>query len=214
MQALSKSDYENLRQGAEVIEADSHGDKVLRLCDGSFLKLFRRKRLISSAAIWPYAKRFADNATMLSKLNLPSPQVKQVYRIKELKRDVVHYQPLPGRTLRQLESSELTEDIFAALGSFIATLHKQGIYFRSLHLGNIVLTPEGRMGLIDLADLQKSAHALSKMKRLRNFQHLLRDKNDRKLLCSIAAAACFDSYCRDSSLTQSGHALKKKLRLS
>jgi tRNA A-37 threonylcarbamoyl transferase component Bud32 len=213
MQTLSKSGYDNLRQGAEVIEADGHGDKVLRLQDGSFLKLFRRKRLISSAAIWPYAKRFADNAAMLNSLNLPCPQVMQVYRIKELQRDIVHYQPLPGRTLRQLESGELTSDIFSALGSFIATLHRQGIYFRSLHLGNIVLTPEGRMGLIDLADLQKNDHALSKIKRLRNFKHLLRDKRDRKVLSHIKAAACFDSYCRDSTLKLDVHTLKKRLHL-
>ena len=31
------------------------------------------------------------------------------------------------------------------------------VYFRSLHLGNVVRTPEGRMGLIDIADLRVSA---------------------------------------------------------
>ena len=214
MHTLSESDYDNLRKGAEVIEADGHGDKVLRLRDGTFLKLFRRKRLISSAAIWPYAKRFADNAAMLSRLNLPCPLVKHIYRVKELQRDIVHYQPLPGRTLRQLESSELTADMFAALGSFIAKLHSQGIYFRSLHLGNIVLTPESKLGLIDLADLRKSRRALGTVKRLRNFQHLLRDNRDRIILSQAAALACFDSYCQENSLAPNGQALKKRLRLN
>ena len=62
MQELDLSAYESLRAGATVLEADKHGDKVLRLPDGNFVKLFRRKRLISSAALYPYAQRFADNA--------------------------------------------------------------------------------------------------------------------------------------------------------
>lgn len=213
MQALSKSDYESLRKGAEIIEADGHGEKVLRLRDGSFLKLFRRKRLISSAAIWPYAQRFADNAAMLKTLNLPCPQIIQTYRCRELKRDIVHYQPLPGRTLRQLHEQELTEKLFTQLGSLIATLHSQGIYFRSLHLGNIVLTPENKMGLIDLADLSRSRGALGTIKRLRNFQHLLRDSRDRNTLNQPKAIACFDQYCQESSLAPSGKILKHRLQL-
>lgn len=214
MQALTTLDYEHLRQGAELIEADGHGDKVLRLHDGTFIKLFRRKRLISSAALWPYAQRFAENARILDSLGLPCPSIIQVYRLHELQRDIVHYRPLPGRTLRQLKAEELTEELFSALGIFIAGLHQHGIYFRSLHLGNIVLTPDNRLGLIDLADLQKASRALGKMKRLRNFQHLLRDKQDRETLCLPAAAACFDHYCQESSLGLNGGSLRKRLHLN
>ena len=45
------------------------------LQDGTLLKLFRRKRLITSAAIWPYAQRFADNAKKLEKLGIPCPKI-------------------------------------------------------------------------------------------------------------------------------------------
>lgn len=74
MQQLALSAYESLRDGAEVLEADRYGDKVLRLTDGNFLKLFRRKRLLSSAALYPYAQRFADNAQALKELGIPCPQ--------------------------------------------------------------------------------------------------------------------------------------------
>ena len=47
--------YMVLREGAEVLEVDHCGEKVLRLRDGNILKLFRRKRLISSALWYPYA---------------------------------------------------------------------------------------------------------------------------------------------------------------
>ncbi|MGH8426151.1 MAG: toluene tolerance protein, partial [Pseudomonas fluorescens] len=55
MQALDHTRYLALREGAQVLEADGSGDKVLRLTDGSILKLFRRKRLLTSAAWYPYA---------------------------------------------------------------------------------------------------------------------------------------------------------------
>ena len=46
MQTLEHDDYLALRAGATVLEHDRYGDKVLQLADGSYLKLFRRKRLI------------------------------------------------------------------------------------------------------------------------------------------------------------------------
>ncbi len=62
---MVKLEYESflsLREGAEVVEADGHGEKVLLLRDGTYRKLFRRKRLVSSAVWYPYSPRFSDNA--------------------------------------------------------------------------------------------------------------------------------------------------------
>src|SRR5690606_38383957 len=147
MHVISPEQYEQLRAGAQVIEADSHGEKVLRLADGNYLKLFRRKRLLSSALLWPYAQRFASNARQLARLGIPCPQVIALYKLKTPRRDIVHYQPLPGRTLRQLRDAgqPLPEGLFEQFGRFMAELHQQGVYFRSAHLGNVVLTPEGRL---------------------------------------------------------------------
>lgn len=61
LEIVENDAYMKLRSGAEIIEADRFGEKVLTLADGSMLKLFRRKRLLSSAAWYPYAQRFADN---------------------------------------------------------------------------------------------------------------------------------------------------------
>ena len=46
---LTQVDFDQLTLGAQVLEADSHGAKVYLLTDGNFLKVFCRKRLISSA---------------------------------------------------------------------------------------------------------------------------------------------------------------------
>lgn len=120
--------YLQLRDNAEVLEADGHGDKVLRLRDGSFLKLFRRKRLISSAALFPYAERFARNASELARRGIVCPKVLDVLRIPHIQRDAVHYEPLPGQTLRQLDRNdpECGDTVRTQLGELIAALHAKG----------------------------------------------------------------------------------------
>lgn len=183
---LRSEDYLQLRAGAHVIEADHHGEKVLLLADGTYFKLFRRKRLISSAAWYPYARRFADNADALAQLGIPCPQVIELYRVPEIDRDAVHYRALPGETLRHAIAAGLTEDEASRLRhefrQFVDRLHDCGIYFRSCHLGNVVLTPTGEMGLIDIADLQACGRKLGAMKRRRNYAHILRDARDRDWL--------------------------------
>ncbi|RMO77837.1 toluene tolerance protein [Pseudomonas syringae group genomosp. 3] len=204
MQALDHAHYLDLVQGAEVLEADGTGDKVLRLRDGSMLKLFRRKRLVSSAAWYPYAQRFADNCVTLAQRAIPCPRVLTVCRIAEIERDAVHYDPLAGYTLRQLLGSALSDDsLRTQLGRFIADLHEKGIYFRSAHLGNVILTPEGNLGLIDIADMKTYRRALRKSLRLRNFKHMLRYQEDRQWLLDNGNPAFLEGYMSAQSLCDS-----------
>ena len=83
--------------------------------------------------------------------------------------------------MRQLLNEQPTVEqieLFADLASFITTLHDLGVYFRSLHLGNIVKTPDGALGLIDISDMRCLGKPLSKGMRRRNYQHLLRYEDD------------------------------------
>jgi hypothetical protein len=203
MQAIDHKTFSSIRDGASVVEADSHGDKVLLLPDGSYLKLFRRKRRLSSAAIWPYAQRFADNTLALQDRGIPCPEVIALYRIAAIKRDAVHYRPLPGQTLRQLiQQADATDNLRARFAEFVAKLHQDGIYFRSLHLGNVVLTPENTLGLIDIADLKCQRRPLSKQQRIRNFQHMLRYSLDKQWLLASADSdtGFFGNYQAHSQL--------------
>jgi hypothetical protein len=212
MNSLEHQQFLDLRQGARVLEADAHGDKVLQLPDGTYLKLFRRKRLLTSAALYPYAQRFADNTGRLAQLGIPCPRILAVYRIASISRDAVHYEPLPGQTLRQL----LTEDnpeLRLRLARFIAKLHEQGIYFRSLHLGNIVLTPEGALGLIDIADLRCLDAPLSRRMRLRNFHHLLRYSQDSAWLLQDNPMTFIQAYVASSSIQLKADAFWRQLGL-
>lgn len=187
MKKLKLQDYLAMREGAEVLEKDPHGDKVLRLFDGSILKLFRRKRLLSSAAWSPYAQRFADNAVALARMGVAVPEIIAVFRIQELARDAVHYRPLPGRTLREMvrEGIEpaLEYRLRNALTRLVIKLHDQGVYFRSLHIGNVVCTPEGQLGLIDFSDLRIHPWPLGKY---------LRGRNVRRMQCIVTEREWLD----------------------
>ena len=212
MQTLDHSAYLALRNGAEVLEADSHGDKVLRLPSGNFLKLFRRKRLLSSAALWPYAQRCATNTKALQDRGIPCPQIIAVYRISSIERDAVYYAPLPGMTLRQLtEQSDFSSDILGRLGQFVARLHASGVYFRSLHLGNIVLTPDNELGLIDIADMKYQRKPLSQQQCLRNFQHILRYTADKQWLLQDPTKDFFAKYLSNSNLKMNISVLMQKV---
>lgn len=183
MNKLSKEGYLTLREGAKVIEADTHGDKVLLLTDGTYLKLFRAKWLLTSACLSPYSKQFAKNAKKLIKLGILTVNVNQLYRIPSIKRTAVHYYPLQGTALRKLPDG-IDLVIADKLGKFIRELHDKGIYFRSLHLGNIVLTPENKLGLIDISDMKVYGKTLPAKLRIRNFMHLLRVNEDKKSIQS------------------------------
>lgn len=176
LKTLSKQDYLNMREGAKVLEADPHGEKVLLLRDGSILKLFRRKRLLSSALFYPYAQRFAHNARRLSLIGVRVPTVIEVFSVPEMARDVVHYKPLPGETLRHLAKEGLAPErklqLRTELNRLIVKLHFNGIYFRSLHLGNVIVTDGDQLGLIDFSDMRIYPWALGKYLRRRNVQRM------------------------------------------
>ncbi|SFM70307.1 Lipopolysaccharide kinase (Kdo/WaaP) family protein [Halopseudomonas yangmingensis] len=198
MRYLDDSTYQQWLKTARVLEQDGHGLKVLALADGSIVKLFRIKRLLTSQRLYPQAKRFARNAEKLQALGISCPSVIATWKLKTPPRNLVHYHPLPGETLRDLRkrNPEQWHALLPALGAFIAKLHDRGVYFRSLHLGNIVMTPEGTLGLIDIADMRFNRRRLSHNKRSRNLQHLLRYTEDwAETTCQELAEA----YCNASA---------------
>lgn len=195
---LDKAGFDELTQGAATLEEDGLGPKVLHLQDGTFLKLFRRKHILSSDTLYPYAQRFSDNAQRLVALDFVTPGILSTYRLEDaVNASAVRYQPLPGDTLRsRMTQANTTEQraLVTHFGEFLAQLHQGGIYFRSVHLGNVLCLPDGRLGLIDLADLTISHAPLSKSKRLRNLKHMQRYAQDKQWLFETHSAALLEGY--------------------
>jgi len=183
LKQLSYEKYLTLRNGAEILASDSFGEKVLRLEDGSIIKLFRTKRIISSALFYPYALRFVKNAVKLKDMGISTVTIIDSYKIPVIKRTAVHYMELEGETLRNhIMHHSLNGDIAKKLAAFIAKLHNDGVYFRSVHFGNLLITPGNSFGLIDIADMKIKSHSLDIGKRIRNFHHLTRYDIDRNSL--------------------------------
>lgn len=174
---LGQDEYEKGLQDAELLEQDTFGPKVYELSDGRILKLFRIRRRFSSNLYLPYAKRFARNAERLAARGFSTISVESWGRVPHLRRQFALYAKLPGQTLRKLPSFD-----GQCLGRVLAKLHASGVLFRSCHLGNWVLTPEGSLGLIDLTDLSFFPWALTKSQRSRNFLHLTRKGREAVLL--------------------------------
>lgn len=177
---LTADEFDRLKAGAEVLEQDAHGIKVLRLPDGNILKLFRVKRLVSSAQLYSHARSFCRNADRLHSLGIPTVRIKQLYNLEGSTNTAVLYEPLPGRILRQIARGEgLSRELLQKYGTFVAHLHDQGVFFRSFHLGNVVVSDDGNLGLIDIADLSIRSWKLLCMERFRNFRHIFRLAEDR-----------------------------------
>jgi len=224
MECIDQFEYDNICKSATVLEGGCQGEKVFALPDGNFLKLFRLKGFFSSAFFYPYAQRFTDNICILHQLDIPCPEVIRVARINtgKMKYDAVFYRPLAGTPLRHWVTCppDTNDDelLRAGLGTFVAHLHQTGIYFRSLHLGNIILTPDNcfglidvddlvvqrfltpffahRFGLIGLTDLPVRRYPLTPSLAHRNFHHLLRYECDRLwLLGADQGNAFYTAYC-------------------
>ncbi|PYC29540.1 toluene tolerance protein [Aquipseudomonas alcaligenes] len=184
MRIVSANELQNWLDTGHVLERDSHGPKVVRLTDGSFLKIFRSRRNPLLARLRPDARRFAKCAERLQRLGIHTPHIDELYWIDRDK--VVSaclYQPLEGQPLDKLfrDSRDEFYRLLPHLAAYIHLLHQRGIYFRSLHLGNILRTPDDDFGLIDFLDTRFKRHPLSNTLVKRNFHHLKRYLDRRKV---------------------------------
>ncbi|MEX0163064.1 O-antigen ligase family protein [Pseudomonas brassicacearum] len=202
VQRLTPQALDSLASGAQVIESDGLGPKVLRLEGGDFLKLFRARRWYTSGGFNPYSERFAVHSQQLQNLGIPSPTIRHVYHLNDGS-SAVHYVPLPGMTLRQALQDTSTpaqrHALVEGFGKFMAQLHERGVYFRSLHLGNVLVLENGEFGLIDVADLHLYPSSLRIALRQRNLRHMQRYKEDYGWLFEQHLEALLDGYATVAS---------------
>ena len=179
-QSLTKRNWESLIENADLIEQDGFGPKVFDLRDGRMLKTLRVKRFWSSNLWSPFANRFVQNTQRLKQLGIPTIKCLQHGNVPHLERTYVIYEQLPGRTLREVPTLDGT-----SLGKFMAELHIQGVYFRSCHLGNLLLLENGELGLIDVLDIRFRNGRLTAKERERNFKRLRSRSQDHARLDAI-----------------------------
>jgi hypothetical protein len=69
---------EQLSREARIIEEDGLGPKVLCLIDGSFLKLFRRRRWYTSGSFNPYSQRSPSTANNCARWGFRPPSIERL----------------------------------------------------------------------------------------------------------------------------------------
>ena len=197
---LSNREFEALTQGAQILEEDGFGLKVLRLPDARILKLFRRKRLLSSQLWAPHAQRFDRNAKALLKRGIPTISIEKTFELPEMERTAVLYHELPGITLRQWlreHEGDEAKALIEQFGRFVAKLHAEGVLFRSLHFGNVLVTPEQDLALIDIVDMSfRRSGALTTQQRIRNFAHIGRYAEDHALFTKTGEQTFIEAYLK------------------
>ncbi|HSC84374.1 MAG TPA: toluene tolerance protein [Pseudomonas sp.] len=175
MRIVTANELQDWLSQGELLEKDSHGPKVVYLPNGLLLKIFRSRRAPLLARLRPDARRFADRASRLQALEIQTPRIDECCWIDRDKAvSACLYQPLEGKALDKLfhDSRAEFDRLLPQLAAFIYLLHRRGIYFRSLHLGNILHTPDDGFGLIDFLDIRFKKRPLGRQLVRRNFQHL------------------------------------------
>lgn len=184
MRIVTAQELESWLASSLILEKDARGPKVAALSDGLFLKIFHTRRHPILARLQPAAKRFAYNAERLQKLGIQTPELVELLWLDRREGlSACLYRPLPGQSIEQMyrQDAQKTYELLPSLAAFIRELHRLGIYFRSLHLGNILLMPGNQYGLIDILDLQCKGRPLNAWLVQRNFQHLRHYLSRRKL---------------------------------
>lgn len=177
MQTLSRLAYDAWLKENTLVEYDGSGPKVLRCANGDYIKFFRIKRVVSFSRLINPAVRFCNNARRLKKLGFHTISPVAIWHIPHIERWAVRYAPVEGESLKDLiKKYSLPEKTISDFGALIQQLHAKGVYFRSLHLGNVVLRPDGQLGLIDILDCRFRwfGMPLNDFQRQRNFSHLFR----------------------------------------
>lgn len=177
---LSNGDLAGLCAAGSVLQRKLGQPAVIRHQDPvgpCITKVWMRRRWPSSDWVYPYHRRFCRNAAELRRRGIEAPCVVRFGDVLDTDRRYVTYHHIPGESLRAIvtrhEAVEL-EDI----AHFVATLHTNGVYFRSLHLGNVLRTSARCYALVDVTDVSFRPGPLSPNRRARNLSFLFSHAGD------------------------------------
>ncbi len=197
---ITKTEMDKMCAEATLLEGDADRPRVLLGNDNNVIKIFRRRRLISSDRLVPYATRFEKNARKLIERGIHSPRIHNHFILAGTKEHVLVYEFIPGTTIRsKIKNGDPPPP--EELAAFLATLHEKGIYFRALHMGNILKTDSG-MALIDITDLRFKNHPLGLNMRIRNIRHALAYQQDWQHMDASAKKNFFTIYAEMSNMSQ------------
>ncbi len=191
--------YSDTRNGFTLLRSCSHGPKVIENAAGEIIKIFYPKKKLSSNIFRPYAERFCENARQLAELDLRVPLVKSSYFCEDTRTYIVSYDKLPGDEVSSIAAKGNSNILYDVM-EYLSMLHEKGVFFRAIHLSNLLCLGEKDFALIDIADLKIQKKPLSFIMRYRNLRHLLMYQEDRKLWEERGLIYWLDYYCQIAGL--------------
>ncbi len=200
MQILTDAQLADLVSRSSLLEGEVSKPKVLLDADGYIYKFFYQpSRKLSSRTLFPPFKQFVKNSQTLSKRNVQTVSVCDTMTAQDKRFDAIRYQAIEGHDFREhLKQSD--HSAISMIVDIMAELHHQGVFFRAIHLGNILHQPNGDYALIDISDCWFSFGQLNAFKRARNLAHLMNYHSDKSY---------FSHYGNDRFLNE--YAIKSKL---
>ncbi|NCX68353.1 MAG: hypothetical protein EBW93_04395 [Betaproteobacteria bacterium] len=195
---MKKIFFKNDAEFNKYIEkADDLGHRKTFHKKNAIIKIFNVRGLISSGFFNTYASRIIKNSLKLKKYDIPSIEITNELVFQYNRRlSGVSYKYIPGTTYRDL-SHKITMDMITDLANYISNIHKKGIYFRAMHLGNILLHNK-KLFLIDIAKIHFYPWPLFVFTRARAFRRMIKYQDDIKnfglinyknLICALDEAS-------------------------
>jgi len=198
---IDAEEYARLTQGATLWKVNEYIPSTSAIPDGRIVKLFRPARFWSTRAFRPEARAFIAVAQRLAALGVPAPAITDYLRVVRPPRDVVCYQPVAGESLRKaLLACEDGQPLLNDFAGFLAELHEKGVFFRGIHLGNVILTPERAFGLVDFSQAKFYDRPLRVGQRKRNLRHFRTHRKDRGIFDKIAFGPMAEAYLAKASV--------------
>jgi hypothetical protein len=175
---MKKIFFKNDAEFNKYIEkADDLGHRKTFHKKNEIIKIFNVRGLISSGFFNTYASRIIKNSLKLKIYDIPSIEITNELIFKYNKRlSGVTYKYIPGTTYRDL-SHKITMNMITDLANYISNIHKKGIYFRAMHLGNILLHNK-KLFLIDIAKIHFYPWPLFVFTRARAFRRMIKYQDD------------------------------------
>lgn len=200
MQIISDAQLADLVSSSSLLEGEPHKPKVLLDANGYIYKFFYQpKRKLSSRTLFPPFRQFVRNSQKLLQRNIPTVSICETMTTQDRRFDAIRYQAVEGIEYRNYLEEAGSNEI-SAIVNIVAELHQQGVFFRAIHLGNILRQPNGNYALIDISDCWFSFGQLDTFKRARNLAHLLSYHADSPYFSKYGNGRFLDEYAVKSKL--------------
>lgn len=210
MKIITNEEFERICQNEDAIVLKHLKDgrpKILETKQGEIVKIFYARNKWFSA--WKNRKtvsKFCKNAAMLAEKGIVAPTIKEILYCPAFGTYLVCYDKLPGINLRIMTRQGYSH-VLADVAKFVAMLHQNGIFFRSLHLENLLAQENGHFALVDIVDVRFKRYPLNLFLRYRNIKHIFSMQQDKLTWKNFGHNAYLNLYYQATTISR----LSKKL---